>query len=205
MQLAMLTRISATAMALVLASASAVGAQDNDADIIDIGTGDAVVVPLNNSIAAVEPGDTQWVALTWTSLNADARNLKVTAVGSKGVTVEYPEFHLGEDSTFLVDARNDVVVRELVDGDTISTREFRQFTIEATTDGPASSVKFTVDGYPERVESHVPYLIASDWYGDFHPWNVRNGTYEVEATPYTEDYARGITGIAKTITITVAR
>ena len=88
----MFARTTAAALALVLTSASAAGAQVEEPTIVDNGVGDAVVLPLNASIPAVKAGDTQWVALNWTSLNAEARNLKVIAVGSDGVTVDYPEY-----------------------------------------------------------------------------------------------------------------
>ena len=90
----MFARTTAAALALVLASASAAGAQATEPTIVDNGVGDAVVVPLNKSIPSIDAGDTQWIALNWTSLNAEARNLKVTAIGSEGVTVDYPEFAL---------------------------------------------------------------------------------------------------------------
>ena len=105
----------------------------------------------------------------------------------------------------LIDANNDSVVRELKDGDTISKSDYRRFSIEAITDGPAESVVFTSNGRDVRTESFEPYLIASDWYGDFHPWNVSNGTYEITATPFTADSAGGLEGEARTITVTVRR
>ncbi len=84
----MFTRFLTVSAAIVLGSASVAGAQD----ITDIGTGDAEVVALSSTVPMVEPGTSEWIAINWTSLNAEARELKVTATGSEGVAVSYPTF-----------------------------------------------------------------------------------------------------------------
>ncbi len=82
-------RALSAGLIFTLASATSAGALV-EPTVDDAGTGDARVVPLSNNVAAVQPGESQWVAINWTSLNADARELKVTAVGSDGVNVSYP-------------------------------------------------------------------------------------------------------------------
>ncbi len=86
-----LTRAAAAGLALTLGSASIAGAQ-TETTVVTNGSGDAEVVPLSPKIASVDPGDSQWIAINWTSLHADAREFKVTAIGSEGVIVGYPAF-----------------------------------------------------------------------------------------------------------------
>ncbi len=84
-----LASTAAVSSALILAgTASVAGAQD----LNDVGTGDAQVVPLSPLVASVSPGDSQWIAINWTSLHAEARELKVTATGGEGVEVSYPTY-----------------------------------------------------------------------------------------------------------------
>lgn len=149
----MFARTTAAALALVLTSASAAGAQTAEPTIVDNGVGDAVVVPLNKSIPSIDAGDTQWIALNWTSLNASARNLKVTAVGSDGVTVEYPEFSLNEDPN---DHTNNGYSSGFSDS-TLSESEIDYTALKLTVDqdvtGPMA-LKVTVS-YESETGSHV--------------------------------------------------
>ncbi len=87
----LLSRSALAALALTLGSAS-VASADIETTVDDQGTGDARVVPLSDTVAAVEAGESQWIAINWTSLHADARELKVTAIGSQGIVVGYPAY-----------------------------------------------------------------------------------------------------------------
>lgn len=54
------------------------------------GTGDAIVVPLSDTVAGAEVGTSRWIAINWTSLGGESREFNVTAQGSEGVDVSYP-------------------------------------------------------------------------------------------------------------------
>ncbi len=83
-----LSTAAVTSAFILAGTATIAGAQD----VIDNGSGDAEVVPLSPTVASVAPGDSQWIAINWTSLHAEARELRVTAVGGDGVEIGYPAY-----------------------------------------------------------------------------------------------------------------
>ncbi len=336
-------RVAAAGVLIALATPSTAGAlaeQEDDPVITETtietsGSGDAVVMPLSDTVAEVEAGESRWIAINWTSLHADARELKVTATGSEGVVVEYPAFPVdgyssgywddtltqsetdftalkvtvretapsprslavtvswvsdsgAHSETFdmpfgsgdfidggaaptsapptstpstaaaptippttassptttpttaapttappttappttappttappttdqtqlpevlsfkLVDTENDVDIRPLVDGDIIDIGELGDtVSVVAIANDVTESVRFFVNGRNHRTEQFVPYAIAGDIEGDYGHWKPKPDVYEIEAVPFSEDRAAGITGIAQTITITV--
>ncbi len=65
-----------------------------DSSVIDEGSGDARVTLLTDRTAPVRPGQDAWVNFLWTAdPDLEARNFRVTAVGSSGVEVDYPFDH----------------------------------------------------------------------------------------------------------------
>ncbi len=89
----MLKNATGAALATIFAASALFSvpavAQDT---VTDQGSGDAIVQPLTTSLPEIAAGDAQWIAINWTALNAEAREFKVTAVGSEGVKVGYPAF-----------------------------------------------------------------------------------------------------------------
>lgn len=125
--------LAAAALTLpVLAVASPASAQDaaaTDGTITDVGTGDAEVLPISPVVAAVDPGDSQWIAIQWTAMNAEARELKVTATGSDGVEVSYPTYPVDGYSSGYWD-------------DTLSIAEIDYTALKVTVDGDAAAPRY---------------------------------------------------------------
>ncbi|MEZ5230307.1 MAG: hypothetical protein R2710_27675 [Acidimicrobiales bacterium] len=62
--------------------------------VTDVGTGDAEVTLVTTTTGAVLPGQDAWVNFMWVGDSSlQARNFAVTAVGSEGVEIGYPEDH----------------------------------------------------------------------------------------------------------------
>ena len=81
----------------------------------------------------------------------------------------------------------------------------RNLNIRANT-SPAlvGSVRFRLDTNSNyRTENTVPYALAGDSSGNFHPWTPSVGSHTVSATPYSGSNATGTAGTALTISFTV--
>jgi hypothetical protein len=89
-------RLTAAIAALtvpVLFVATPTSAQTPETTVQSSGTGDAVVVPLAQTIAGAEMDASKWVAINWTSLGGESRLVKVTAQGSDdGILATYPAY-----------------------------------------------------------------------------------------------------------------
>ncbi len=82
------------------------GTETESQPVTDVGTGDAKVQLNTTTTSPVYPGLDAWVSFMWTGDTAlEARQFKVTAVGSKGVEIGYPDDHegLGRDHSSLFD------------------------------------------------------------------------------------------------------
>lgn len=64
------------------------------------------------------------------------------------------------------------------------------------------SVKIVVNG-KAIVENVFPYAAFKDNNGDYYPWNATPGSYNIKATPYTMQNAKGIAGESLSINFTV--
>jgi len=77
----------------------------------------------------------------------------------------------------------------------LSALNTRNFTLVARTyPEEIGSITFSVNGTLQQVESVFPYCISTDTDGRARPWNLKPGTYEIIATPYTGLNATGTSG-----------
>jgi hypothetical protein len=77
----------------------------------------------------------------------------------------------------------------------LSALKTRNFTLVARTyPEEIGSVTFKVNGEVKLVESVFPYCISKDTNGRANSWNLKPGTYEIIATPYTGPDATGTAG-----------
>lgn len=77
----------------------------------------------------------------------------------------------------------------------LSALNTRNFTLVARTyPEEIGSITFSVNGALKQVESVFPYCISTDTDGRARPWNLKPGTYEIIATPYTGLNATGTSG-----------
>jgi hypothetical protein len=107
-------------------------------------------------------------------------------------------------SLSLIDASNGSVVKVLADGDTIDKSMLPMFSIEADTSGNLfGSVVFEVNGTPYSRENGWPYAINGGSTTKYKPWNPVVGTYVISATPYSMSNARGVRGMARSVTVHV--
>ncbi len=139
---------AASALTLpVLALAAPASAQDGS--ITDVGTGDAEVVPISPVVAAVDAGDSQWIAIQWTALHAEARELKVTATGSDGVAVSYPTYPVDGyssgywDDTLSVSEIDYTALNVTVDSDAVGPHSL-DVTVSYVSDTGPHSETFTM-------------------------------------------------------------
>ncbi|HXH19668.1 MAG TPA: hypothetical protein VNJ07_11365, partial [Chitinophagales bacterium] len=105
----------------------------------------------------------------------------------------------------LVDARNDVDIGPLNNGDVIDLALTGPISVRANVcnDANVESVRFFVNGSFFKVENIPFYTIAGDNSGNYNPWNVQPGVYTIMATPYSGDNGSGTAGISHAITITI--
>ena len=88
----------------------------------------------------------------------------------------------------------------------LATLPTRRLNIRANTSpSTIGSVRFGYDSNANyRIENENPYALASDSAGyNYTAWTPSLGTHSVTATPYTQAYAGGTRGTAKTQTLTV--
>ena len=107
-------------------------------------------------------------------------------------------------SFVLVDAANDVELREMTDGDVINlfALDNDNINIKANTlTESVGSVLFELTGPTNRthIENVPPYALFSDREGNYRNWKPRLGTYSLTATPYSLSRGRGEAGISLTI------
>lgn len=77
----------------------------------------------------------------------------------------------------------------------LSALNTRRYTLVARTyPEEIGSITFSVNGALKQVESVFPYCISTDTDGHARPWNLKPGTYEIVATPYTGLNATGTAG-----------
>ena len=93
------------------------------------GSGDAIVVPLSDTVAGAEAGTSRWIAINWTSLGGESRDFKVTAQGSEGVHVSYPAYPVDGYSSGYQD-------------DTLSSNEIDYTALHLTIDDDAPEPQF---------------------------------------------------------------
>jgi hypothetical protein len=99
-----------------------------------------------------------------------------------------------------------VAIRKLVNGDTIYRNLAGPFSVVADIceDGVVGSVLFYLDGVKIRNENKKPYAINGDKPTGYRSWNVSNGTYLLNATPYSGGNGKGSQGIGISILLTIA-
>lgn len=102
-------------------------------------------------------------------------------------------------SLTLVDAETDQTVRMLENQDVIVATH--PFSIRADASLATSRVVFEVNGDVVRRESARPFSLAGDNSGNYNPWNVPPGDYQLKVTPYT---AGGNAGFGVVYQLTVA-
>jgi hypothetical protein len=79
----------------------------------------------------------------------------------------------------------------------------KAFNIVAHTEGPTGSVSFWLNNQYVRTENVIPYTLAGDQNGIFNTWKPEKGHYNLSATPYPEQQAKGHPGKNLTIHFTV--
>ncbi len=105
-------------------------------------------------------------------------------------------------SISLIDASNAMVVKALVDGDTIDKGVWPMFSVRADTCGtPFGSIVFSVNGVPFSRENLWPYAIKGGNATNYHAWDPIPGTYVVTATPYSMSNGNGTMGTAYSVTV----
>lgn len=106
----------------------------------------------------------------------------------------------------LVDVATGRDLHLLMNGDTIDTSIFSNFTIRAVTQpGRIGSVVFLLNNKTVRIENRPPYSISGDIYGGggFLRWTLDSGHYSIVATPYSKGRGRGFQGVPLSLSITI--
>ena len=78
----------------------------------------------------------------------------------------------------------------------------RNLSIRANTAAGVKSVRFSVPGVTNRVESIKPFALLGDNNGDFNAWNPAPGAYAITTTGYAGTGATGATGAPLAVTLT---
>ncbi|MFC1610937.1 M14 family zinc carboxypeptidase, partial [Myxococcota bacterium] len=118
------------------------------------------------------------------------------------------EVELAVDSFTLIDADADLPITThdpLVDGAVINLSDLPTMSLNVranTNPAAVGSVTFDLDG-AAHTESFVPYAMANEQNGDFHPWTPTLGMHTLTATPFSESGGAGSPGISLTITFEV--
>lgn len=105
----------------------------------------------------------------------------------------------------LVNTRTNKDITTLTDGAVIDLAQTPHINIRANTDkGYTESVRFDVNGKQYlKIQSHLPYALATDKGGNYQDWKVQPGTYTITATPYGQDGGKGWSGTPMTITVKI--
>jgi hypothetical protein len=106
----------------------------------------------------------------------------------------------------LVDADSDTVIRELVDGETLTLSELPDsLNIQINTNPPVvGSLIIGLNGNPNfKLENHAPYTLFGDWGGNYYGGDLPMGTFTLTGTPYSEISGSGTPGESLSITLTV--
>jgi len=107
----------------------------------------------------------------------------------------------------LVNSATDLDIGTLNNGAIIDLAIYPDVSVRANlcTNTGTESIRFKLNSNSNfQTENAVPYALMGDNPpGNYHKWNVTPGTYTITATPYSGNYATGIVGTPKTITITV--
>lgn len=65
------------------------------------------------------------------------------------------------------------------------------------------SVAFHLNSIPYRTENTAPYSLAGDTDGDYNPWSVTTGNYNISATPYSLPNGTGTPGAVSNVFVNV--
>ncbi|WP_020529366.1 T9SS type A sorting domain-containing protein [Flexithrix dorotheae] len=107
----------------------------------------------------------------------------------------------------LVNAETNEDLMPLMDGDelVLSMLPTKYLNIRAEIDGevPGSVVFQLNETDPFRIENVVPFALAGDNEGDYHPFTPPVGMHTVTATPFSESAGKGDTGKSMTISFKV--
>lgn len=104
----------------------------------------------------------------------------------------------------LVNASTDQDIQWLKEGDYIFKSVYPQINIRYNPVSTPGSVVFKLNGGVYRTENQAPYALAGDVSGDYNPWSVSPGNYELTATPYSGSNGSGTAGTPLTIHFSVA-
>lgn len=108
----------------------------------------------------------------------------------------------------LVDAATNEDLQALRDGDVIDLRTSGdQLNLRANTDPRlVNRVVFSLNGQPYASERSFPYALAGDEpQGDYKPWLLDTGVYELTATPYVQLSDREVAGQSLTVKFEIIR
>ncbi len=105
----------------------------------------------------------------------------------------------------LVNSTTNQDIGPLQDGDIINLRNFPPFTIRANTCREVGSVRFHVNGNLFQTENIAPYSLTGDNpTGNYRPWNVTPGFYELTTNTYNgTNGSGGLAGLTDIINFEV--
>ena len=159
---------------------------------------------LGEDVPSAEPSTAPSTTLSWspsftpsTGPSMAPSSVPSSTPSESPVISELPRI----EALFLVDANSNQDLMMLSGHMILDQSSLPPFSIRAEASG-VGSVVFLTNGSP-KTENYKPYVIAGDQKGNYHPWLVSTGFYEIVVIPYSERKLQGTEGSPVVVQLTI--